>query len=111
MAADDFDEANAAVIAELLADPVTSENIRLQLINEILQSDKGKSFWDTMLKEDMSLSSCPNCGHHNHWLIPEDDLNEMGWVTSEKDKKVPKNTDIKSCPQWQESCSKKKVSV
>ena len=108
---DDFDEVNAKVLIELLADDMTSEPVRLQIINDILENTKDTSFFETMLREEMSLSNCPSCSHSNHWLIPEDDLNTMGVVTSENDPKVLKHTTAKDCPEYAEACSKKKVTA
>ena len=51
------------------------------------------------------------CDHENHWLVPEDDENEMGWVSYEKDKRVLKHTDKDSCPLFQEACSKKRTTA
>lgn len=107
----DFDEENAQALAEMLADPVTSENIRLQIINSLLEDGKDSTFFETMFKELMSFGSCPYCDHENHFLIPEDDLNQMGWVTYEKDKRVPRNPTSKDCPEFQEACTKKKTTA
>jgi len=108
---DDFDTANAEVLIELLQDPVTSESVRLMVINEILENTKDTSFWETMMRENLDLAKCPNCSHENHWLIPEDDLNVMSWVSSEQDIRVKTHTTVDDCPKYQESCSKKKTTV
>ena len=108
---DDFDEANATALLEMLADPVTSEPVRLQIINEILEQTKDNSFFETMFKENMSQARCPSCGHENHWLIPEDDLNIMGYVSAEKDQRVKFQTTGDDCATYQEACSKKKVTA
>jgi hypothetical protein len=107
----DFDEANAAALADMLADPVTSENIRLQIINEILDQSKGDTFFETMYTEAMSFAECPFCHFETHWLIPEDDLNTIGWVSSEKDKRVKNHTTKDDCAEFMESCSKKKTTA
>jgi len=103
-----FEDQNAAALVEMLADPVTSENVRLQIINEILEKEKGDTFFETMFSELMSFAACPFCAHENHFLIPEDDLNQMGWVTNEEDSRVPKNPTVKDCVEYQEACLKKK---
>lgn len=108
---DDFDEANAKALLEMIADPVTPEPVRLQIINEILEQTKDNSFFETMYKENMTLSRCPYCSHENHWLIPEDELNIMGHVSAEKDPRVKFQTTSEDCPQFQESCSKKKITA
>ncbi len=108
---DGFDEANASALAELLVDATTSEAVRLQIINELNEAEKNQTFFEAMLNEELSLGACPACHHENHWLIPEDDLGVMGWVSSRKDERVKKHTDAKSCPPFQESCSKKKVTM
>ncbi len=106
----DFDEANAQALAEMLSDPTTSEHVRLQIINEILEQSKDQTFFETMFIEELTLAVCPFCKHKTHWLIPEDDLNQMGWVSHEQDKRVKKHTTIKDCEIFQEACSKKKSS-
>ena len=108
---DILDAANGQVLADMVADPDTPEHLRVQIINKILESRKNENFFATMLQERLSFGECPGCGHENHWLIPEDDLNQMGEVTHEKDPRVPRMTDIKSCPTWQEACKKKKVTI
>lgn len=110
-AAEPFDDMNAAVMAEIISDPVTSEFVKLQILNSLLQAETGVTFFDTMFKEGMSLCECPNCGHQNHFLIPEDDLNQMGWVTADTDERVRKHTTVKDCSKFMEACSKKKVSA
>ena len=103
----DFDEANAAALGEMLADPMTTESIRLQIINQLLEEDKGATFFQTMFKEGLSFAPCPFCEHENYWLIPEDDKNQMGWVTAEKDERVKANPTKTDCPEFQEACKKK----
>ena len=107
----DFDVQNAAAMAEILADPVTSEAVRLQIINEILADSKSESFFETMFQEEMSLSKCAFCNHENHWLVPEDEKNIMGRVTYEKDKRVPKQPTKDECTDFQEACQKKMVTT
>jgi len=105
-----LEEENAKVLAEIVSDPLTSEHIRIQVINKLLESNKDKNFFDTMFEELMSVGECPNCQHVNHWLIPEDTLNQLGVVTSEIDSRVKPHTTIADCPELQEACLKKKVS-
>lgn len=107
--ASSFDDENAAALAEMLADPVTSENVRLQIINEILEKEKDDDFFETMFKELLSYAACPFCEHRSHWLIPEDDLNQMGWVTYEEDSRVPRHPTGKDCAEFQEACQKKRA--
>lgn len=105
----DFDEDNAKALSEMLADPITSENVRLQIINVLLEEGKTDTFFETMYRELMSLGECPYCRHSNHWLVPEDELNIVGWVSSEKDPRVRANTTAKDCPEFQEACAKKRL--
>ena len=105
-----FDEANAKILTEMLVDPKTPEANRLQIINELNEEAKTSTFFEAMFNEMLSWGKCPHCCHENHWLIPEDDLSQMGWVTHEKDDRVPRNTDIRSCPEFAEACSKKRTS-
>jgi hypothetical protein len=108
---EDFDEANAQALAEMLADPNTSEATRLQIINEILESEKGASFFDMMFAEEMTLGNCPQCKHRNHWLIPEEELNIRNFVTHEQDNRVHQHTSEQICKEFAEACSKKKTSA
>tara|TARA_R110000751_G_scaffold145140_1_gene248834 strand:- start:231 stop:587 length:357 start_codon:yes stop_codon:yes gene_type:complete len=106
-----FDEANAAALADMLVDSQTSENVRIQIINELNNADNSNSFFETMFKEQLSLANCPNCLHTNHWLIPEDNLNQYGHVTSQEDSRVKPHTTKDDCPEYQEACAKKKVTA
>ncbi len=108
---DDFDESNAKALAEMLIDPQTSEAVRLQIINELNEVSKSQSFFETAFNEELSLGACPGCHHENHWLVPEDNLAQMGWVSSQKDPRIKHQTDAKSCPQYAEACSKKKTTA
>lgn len=107
----DFDEDNAKALSEMLADPITSENVRLQIINTLLEEGKDDTFFETMYRELMSLGECPLCSHENHWAVPEDELNMFGWVSAEKDPRVKANTTIKDCPEYQEACAKKRLTA
>lgn len=106
-----LDKANAEVMADLIVDPSTPENLRVQIITKILESREGQNFSKTMFEEGLSFGECPNCKHENHWAIPEDDLNQMGFVTHEKDPKVPAITTSKICSDYHEACKKKKVII
>ena len=106
---DSFDEQNAQALIALLSDPTTDARIRMQIIGEILEASKADTFFESMFAEGMSLGDCPCCGHQNHWLIPEEELNVMGWVTAEKDDRVPVHTNDKSCSEFAEACVKKKT--
>lgn len=107
----DFDEENASVLASMIVDPQTSEAVRLQIINELNETSKSETFFETMFNEELSVGCCPYCAHKNHWLIPEEDLNQMGWVTSKKDQRVKVQTTSNDCEEFAESCSKKKTTI
>jgi hypothetical protein len=106
-----FDAENAHVLAELVVDPMTSDALRVRILNKLLESSEGQNFFATMFNELLSHGECPGCGHENHWLIPEDELNRMGWMTHEQDERVPRMTDVTTCVKWQEACKKKKVNI
>jgi hypothetical protein len=106
-----FDKKNAEVMAELIVEPSTTDSLKVNIITKILESREGINFFQTMFEENLSLGECPCCGHQNHWAIPEDQLNQMGWVTSQMDKKVVESTDEESCPQWQQACAKKRITT
>ncbi len=104
-----LDEANAAVLVELITGPNITETLRIQAMEKLTGSKDGQSFFKTMLEEGLTYGECPYCKHKNHFLIPEEDLNMMGWVTHEEDDRVPEYTDADLCEEWQESCLKKKI--
>jgi hypothetical protein len=104
-----LDQVNAEVMADLVVDPATTDDLRVKIISKILESREGQDFFKTMFEEQLSYGACPSCNHKNHWAIPEDVLNQMGYVTHVEDTRVPANTDKKSCDRFQEACRKKKV--
>jgi hypothetical protein len=106
-----MDEANAAVLVELITGPNISENLRIQAMEKLTSSKTNDSFFQTMLEEDLTIGECPHCQHKNHWLVPEEELNQMGYVSKDEDDRVPEQTDINSCPEFQEACLKKKVTT
>ena len=106
---DAVDKANAKVLADLIVDQGTTDQLRVKILSKLLEAREGQSFFRTMYEEGYSFGECPCCGHMNHWAIPEDELNVYGWVTHEKDPEVKPNTDGESCPTFQEACKKKKV--
>lgn len=106
-----FDKKNAEVMAELIVDPSTTDILKVNIITKILESREGINFFQTMFEEALSFGACPCCGHENHWAIPEDQLNQMGWVSSQKDKEVSENVDEVTCPQWQQACAKKRITT
>ena len=106
-----LDQASAHTLADLLSDPDTGETLRIKIINKLLQSVKSENFFQTILNEKLSFGKCPKCSHENHWVIPEVEKNKMGWVSHEKDSRIPQFTDKKTCPKWMEGCKKKLISV
>jgi hypothetical protein len=108
---DSLNAQNASVLAEIIVDPLTSDALRVSILNKLLEIVEGQTFFQTIFKENLSFGSCPGCGHNDHWLIPVDQLAEMHWIIHEKDPKVPRNTDKNSCKQWAEACHKKKISI
>jgi len=106
-----LDEVNAEVMAEMIADPDTTDQQRVKMINKLLEARESDTFFQTMFTEKLSFGECPCCDHKNHWLIPEDELNQMGYVTHKEDERARRTTTAGDCPKWQESCAKKKVTV
>lgn len=106
-----FHKKNAEILLALALDEATTEHTRIQIFTKLLENKKEGSFFETMFRDKMSYGECPNCKHKNHWLIPEDDLNKIGYVTSKVDLKVKNHTTIDDCPELQEACIKKKVSA
>lgn len=107
----DFDEKNAKALTDMLTDPHTSEPVRIQIINELNEQSKNQTFFETIFNEELSFGECPCCKHQNHWLIPEDELSQMGWVSHRKDPRVKKHTTSKDCQEFAEACSKKKTTA
>lgn len=108
---DTLDKANARVLADLATDPQTSPHKQVEIWNKLLEAREGQDFFQTIFEELLSFGACPECSHESHWAIPEDELNQIGWVSHEKDKRVLKNTDADSCPTYQEACGKKRISI
>jgi len=106
-----MDEANADVLVQLITGPNISENLRIQAMEKLTESKTDQSFFRTMLQEKLSYGACPHCDHHNHWLIPEEELNQMAYVSKDEDERVPEFTDEKSCPDYQQACLKKKITT
>jgi hypothetical protein len=105
------DKINAEVMADLVADPQTTDHLRVKIITKLLESREGQSFFKTLFEEGLSFGECPCCGHETHWAIPEDELNQMGYVSYEKDPLVKEHHDIKTCPEFQEAHFKKKITI
>lgn len=106
---ENVEERNAKVLADLVADPATTDQLRVRIITKLLESREGQDFFRTMFEEKHSYGECPCCGHLNFWGIPEEDLNLMGWVTHKQDPDIPQNTNSEICPEFQEACKKRKI--
>ena len=106
-----LNEANAAVLVELITAPNISESLRIQAMEKLTDSKEDQSFFRTMLEEGLTLGECPKCQHKNHWMVPEEELNQMGYVSHEEDERVLEHTDEETCPEFQQACLKKKVTV
>lgn len=104
-----LDEENAVVLAHIIVDDDTPDPQKVEAINKLLESKRDENFFNTMFEQLLSFGACPECGHENHWAIPENDLNQIGWVTAEKDERVKVHTTVDDCEQYQEACGKKKV--
>ncbi|KKN92449.1 hypothetical protein LCGC14_0209400 [marine sediment metagenome] len=104
-----LDERNAEVLVELICGPNISETLRIQAMSKLTESNKDDTFFTTMFKEKLDWGKCPHCSHENFWLTPEDQSNQMGWVSHKEDKRVPENTDAKSCPLYEQACKKKRI--
>ena len=102
---------NASVLADLVVDPMTPEATRVQILNKLLESKSDQNFFDTLIEERLDFAECPNCQHTNFWLTPEIELNKRGISTSSRDPRVKDHTTEQECPEWQEACQKKKVTM
>ena len=108
---DKLNDANAKALVDILLDQDTPDNTQMQIISHLIQSRTGQAFFKTIYEENLSLGKCPKCQHENHWMIPEDGLNKMGYVTHERDARVPETTDEENCINFKQACKKKKVMV
>lgn len=106
-----LNEANAAVLVELITAPNISETLRIDAMRKLTEGREDQDFFKTLMQEKLSYGECPHCQHKNHWLLPEENLNQMGYVSKDEDERVPEFTDEESCPEFQQSCLKKKVTV
>ncbi len=106
---DSVEQSNAEVLADLVADPQTTDPLRVKILTELLESREGQDFFKTIYEEALSFGECPHCQHLNHWAIPEDVLNQIGWVTHKNDPRVKEFTTADDCPTYQEACKKKRI--
>lgn len=104
-------EENAKVLIELLMDPDTPLGMQTQIINKLLEHRKDQTFFTAMYAQKLSYGACPKCRHENFWLIPEDELNKAGYVSSEFDERVKPYTTGEDCEKWGEACKKKKATI
>lgn len=108
---DSLEKDNAQILAELIVDPNTPDALRVTILNKLLDQTDAENFFETIFQEDLSFGVCPCCGHENHWLVPEEELNRVGYVSYEKDERVKRMTTIEDCGEFQEACAKKKVNI
>lgn len=106
-----LNEANAAVLVEIITGPNISESIRIQAMEKLTEGKEDNTFFRTLMEEKLSYGECPKCKHKSHWLAPEEELNQMGYVSREEDGRVPEHTNAESCPTFQQSCLKKKCTT
>ena len=106
-----MEEANVAVLVELIVGANISESLRIQAMDKLISNKEGQNFFKTLFEEKLSFGACPKCEHNNHWLIPEDDLNEMNYVSEKEDTRVPAQTTAETCVTFEQACKKKKVTV
>ena len=108
---DSLEKSNAKILADLVADPYTTDLLRVKILTELLESREGQDFFQTMYEEGLSFGACPCCGHENHWAVPEDILNTMNYVSHINDSRIKEHTTIDDCEEYQEACRKKKITV
>ncbi len=106
-----LDEKNAEVLVELVCGPDISENLRISAMEKLVASKDNDNFFQTLFEEKLSYGSCPHCRHENHWMLPEDEANQMGWVSHDEDERVPEHTNAKSCPTFEQACKKKRCTT
>jgi len=108
---DKLDDKNAKALVSILLDQDTPETTKMQVISHLISAKAGQDFFKTLFEEGLSYGECPKCNHKNHWIIPEDSLNKMGYVSSTRDSRVPEATTAESCRDFSQACKKKKVMV
>jgi len=106
-----LEDHNLGILAELVADPSTSEWLKIQIIQKINEARGGVSFFNTLITENLSYGECPHCSFKTHWLATEDVMNEMGIVSYKEDPRVLPTTDSSTCKDYAEACAKKKVTI
>jgi hypothetical protein len=105
----DLNAQNAAVLAQIVTDPLTTEHTRVEVLNMLSQVGVSENFFTEMFKLDLSYGACPHCGHEDHWLIPPDELAILDWVVEDKDPRVKRHTTARDCKRYAEACAKRKT--
>lgn len=100
---------NADVLTSIAVDAHVSEALRVKVLSKLLDERESLSFYDTLFDEKLDFGACPECGFETHWLVPEVDLNQRGYVSADKDPRVKRTTTHKDCREFEQACSKKKV--
>lgn len=103
-------ESQKALMA-ILADVDTPADVQVKILAQMLDTKGGSTFFETMFRDLSSFGACPCCGHENHWAIPEQELNLMGFVSAERDPRVHRETNKNICASYEQACPKKKISV
>jgi len=99
-------------LVEIVVDSNTPDHNRILALNKLMEiRKKDTSYFETITDSELSYGACPCCGHKNHWLVPEQELNVQGIVTSDLDENVPLYTSVETCPEYAEACAKKKISL
>jgi len=106
------DRKTMEALIEIIVDDRTPEHNRIMALNKLLEiRHKDSGFFETIVESELSYGMCPKCGHSNHWLVPETELNILGIVTSELDERVSRYTTSADCPEFREACAKKKIGI
>ena len=100
---------NALTLADLVVNPSTTPSLQVRILNKLLEGRRNPDFFMTMFESKMSFGKCPCCEWEGHWLVPENALNEMGYVSADHDPRVKRETTAADCPSYQEACQKKRV--
>lgn len=106
---DSLSEENANVLAALIVDPATSDHVRIAILNKLMEIRQDRSFFETVFEDKLSFGACPHCGHEEHWAVPEEALNQLGYVTADHDRNVPRQATEETCPEFKEACMKRKL--
>jgi len=65
-----LEEANAAVLVEIIVGANISENLRISAMDKLLGDREGReTFFRTLFDEKLSYGECPHCQHKKSLVV------------------------------------------